>query len=281
MTDEQTVNSEDKTAGEGVTAQNTVASQSVNIEAPVEKNDPNADPNTPDSFGVSQAQYDKFYDAKSRSYNWEAHAKEITWQQSQKGTKGEPASQPTENQAKEAVDKAGLDVDALNAELRDDGKLSAESLAALKAVGIPEEVATGYAQYVVDTAEGFVKEVTAYLGGDDGIETLKTWALKNLSPSEIQTYEQKLSDPAEWKVWADSLIAKAGVKTGNPATLIAGNNAQGAAKDSAAPYQDMTELLKDQRNPKYRTDPQFRAQVMARARASTFPVSPRSHTVGL
>jgi hypothetical protein len=262
-----------------VNVQTTEGSQALDIQQTTPaKVDPSADTTTPETLGVNQAQFDKFYDAKVRAYNWEGHAKELAWQMSQKGGTAKPVAPPqdaTEAKAQAAIDEAGLDIDALNAELAENGKLGAETLAALKAKGIPEETAQGYARYIVDTANNFVAEVKTYLGGDEGIATLKAWALKNLEPSEIQLYEKKLSDPAEWKVYADSIKTRAGVRSGTPAAIVQGGNAQGGANSGTTPYGDMAELTADQRNPKYRTDPKFRANVMARARASTFDVPKR------
>jgi hypothetical protein len=258
----------------------TKGSEAIQIDVPHKgKETPGAEEATPEKFSVSQAQFDKFYDPKAGAYNWENHAKELAWQLTQKGdapAKEQPKA--TEATAQAAVSKAGLDMEALEQELSLNGKLSPESLDALAKVGIPEEAATGYANYLKGKAEAHVNAVQSYLGGKDGLATLKAWAIENLSVAERTKFEQKLADPGEWRVYADYLKQRAGVRSGNPGKVVHGQNAQGSS-NQAESYKSMAEMTADQRNPKYKTDPGFRAKVMERARASTFAANPRAHAV--
>jgi hypothetical protein len=188
---------------------------------------------------------------------------------------------PSEADARTAVEAAGLDFAELDQQVAANGKLDAEALEKLAKVGIPEDVVQRYVAFTVETAEKHVADVKQHLGGDQGIAAIKEWAGVNLKPEEVTAYENMLSDPAQWRVAADALLMRAGLPQGQKGPLVQAPNAASPGTTGTQPYQNEGEMVADQRRPEYKSDPTFREQVMARARASTFVSNPRAHTAGL
>lgn len=293
---------ESKTAGAGTAEVHTphpTGSSHITMDAPPA---PAADPATPtpESLGVTQAQFDKFYSADT-GYNWENHAKELAFKLEGKAppaegeetpAEGEPPAEETpapaegeapasEADATNAVAQAGLDFEQVNETIATTGALSEEHLVALRKIGIPDEVSQGYVKYLKGTAEAHVASVTEYMGGDDGLAKAREWAKANLPLAEIQDYEKRISDPETWRLAADSILARAGLPAGQKADPIVPPNAQQAPTTPGGiqPYATQADMIADQRKPEYRKDPAFHQQVMDRARISTFKENPRLHSL--
>ena len=267
--------------------QNVSGNQSVQVETSVEdvKNaqaiNEGKPADTAETLGVSEAQYAKFYKPDT-GYNWQAHAKELEWQASQKAT------QPTEtapeapegeepkatgDEVKEVVEGLGVDWEGLNDQIRKTGQLSAESVDELVSKGMPKDVVETYAKYAAQEYETHRTNVTEYLGGANQYAKIQELAEAHLSADEIQKLSAGLGDPDNWQKAADAVLTHFGLPRGNVqgTTLIFGDNASPAsAAQVLQPYASVQEQIADQRNPQYKIDPAFREQVAKRIAASNY-----------
>ena len=96
--------------------------------------------------------------------------------------------------AEKAVERAGLDMGALEQEYSEKGELSEETLKRFEEVGIGR-------QYVNDYIEGQralymaqVSEVHTLVGGQDNYTDMVNWAAENLTEGEQSTYNDALKD---------------------------------------------------------------------------------------
>jgi hypothetical protein len=177
------------------------------------------------------------------------------------------ADNATESTACAAVQKAGLDWDALAAKAGRGEAFSAEEYAALEAAGMPRHVADGIAKALTDRGAAERQAAVEYAGGQAQADALMDWAAKNLSEAEKQTYNQLLASP-QWRIAVDSLRSRAGASlpTAGEPTLVTGGNQAGRPEG----YRSRSEMKSDMANPLYQRDPAFREKVAMRMRFATW-----------
>lgn len=224
----------------------------------------NANAVGPDTFGVSQAQFDKYYN--DGQYNWEAHAKELQFQAEQRGQNNEAKPQE-ENQtapedAQQAVEQAGLNWEELNWKIGAKGDIDISDYQALMQMGIPEEVIRGHVQMVAQQVQTHVTEVEEAFGGKEAWQQTQAWADRNLSEGEIDHLNRMLAGP-DYQMAVDMLKQRAGTAMQTGPQTVPGVT-------QVAPYNSQAEMVADQMKPEYRRDPAFRQQVMQRAAISSF-----------
>ena len=225
----------------------------------------NADAVGPDSFGVTQAQFDKYY--KDGQYNWEAHAKELQYIAEQRGTDNQQTQQEEGKQevaedAQQAVEQAGLDWDELSYKIGAQGDIDIEDYNKLMAMGIPEETIRGHVQMVAQQVQSHVQAVTDAFGGQEVWQQTQAWADRNLSEGEIDHLNRMLAGP-DYQMAVDMIKQRAGTQMQSMPQTNPGTT-------QVAPYQSQAEMIADMRKPEYKRDPAFRNQVQARAGASSF-----------
>lgn len=243
---------------------------------------------TAESLGVSQAQFEKYYKA-DKGYNWEAHAREVEYRDKQQATKTlEPEATPAaetpeaDADAKELVEKAGLNWDNLGTEIADNGELSEASMKALKDLGIPENVIQAHVNGVIRDTEAHVADVHKEFGGDEAFATANQWIVGNLDEAQIQEFNVKLNDPSQYKAAVAELVKLSGVSASPKAQRLEAPNAQVApAAKAVKPFADSHEMSAAFRDPRYKTDPEFRNEVAARVGASDVRYNARSHSGGM
>lgn len=242
-----------------------------------------------EKLGVTQAQFDKFFDTKSGEYNWQAHAKEAEFKAAQRG-KGQEAdaeekpaddATTTEADAKAAAEKAGLDWSALETKVINDGDLGADDYEALKGIGIPEEIVKDYIGGLKERAELHVQNVMSAFGGEAGLQAAAEFAQKNYSEAEIAELEAQLADPARYKLAVDLLMSKSGRPPVERGAAISGPNAAAPGTTEVKPFASQDELTRAIQDPRYKTDPAYRQDVERRAARSSYDNNPRAHTSGL
>lgn len=247
----------------------------------------NAGP-TPESLGVSQEQFDKYFHKDSGKYDWKSHAKEAEFRAQQRANKDDNSSQQQNQQqqtptdAQQAAEQAGLDWNALEAKVIDKGDIDPPDYEALTKIGIPEYIAKDYIEGVKERTEAHVSAVTAALGGEAGTAKVKEYVQANYSAEEIADFEKRLADPKQYKTTAELLLYKAGlppVEAGKPVNTPNANPGDGGG--STKPFASQAEMVQMQRDPRYKRDPAFRQEVMKRAEVSNFNENPRAHTAGM
>lgn len=229
----------------------------------------NVDKPTPSA--IPENGQEKFYNAETGEYNWQAHAKELEYRMGQ-GNKEEPpvegekepaATNEADDTAKDVVDKAGLDTNDLVQQIQQDGELSADAKAALIAQGVSESLIDSYVDNLKYRIEAEQKSALEYVGGQDEWERVSTWAEANLNAEEKSAYNDTLSG-ANWKMAVDAIKARMG-QNAEP-NLMLGNE----VGNSSTGYRSRAEMKKDMSNPEYKTNPTFRQTVIDKMAVSTF-----------
>tara|TARA_B100001142_G_scaffold94267_2_gene96082 strand:- start:5615 stop:6382 length:768 start_codon:yes stop_codon:yes gene_type:complete len=168
----------------------------------------------------------------------------------------------TQEEAKQAVESAGIDFDSLSDEFAENGELSQQSYDDLAKAGIPNEIVNSYIQAQTAQMEVAQSKVYDSVGGQDAYQSMISWAGEALSESEIDAYNAAVNsnDMAQVELAVNGLKSRFSLSEGQePTTSISGNvSAPGGA------YRSLAELMDDMQSPKYRDDSAFRSDVEAK-----------------
>lgn len=180
-----------------------------------------------------------------------------------------PAGETTEEAAKEAVTNVGLDWDGLHTEYATNGKLSDETYASLEAKGLPREQVDIYIAGRQAQADTYDNAVYAAAGGTAEYTALIEWAKNNLTDAEKVAFNEAVTSgkAAVASLAVEGLTARRNAKRGTPPQNLLNGNRQATG---VAPFGSQAEVTEAMRNPKYKTDPAYREQVIARMAASSF-----------
>lgn len=176
--------------------------------------------------------------------------------------KGKSAPKEVAEAAEEAVEKAGLDMDALSAEYADKGELTPESLAALSEAGITPEMVNSYIAGQTAQSDAARAALLGPVGGEEAYTDMVAWAGDNLEDADIDAFNKVLEagDPSAVKMAVENLHTKYTAANGSePARQLTGKQAAGSTV-----YESTADMLKDMGNPEYAKNPAFRAKVEAK-----------------
>lgn len=165
--------------------------------------------------------------------------------------------------AREAVEGAGLDFDALTASFAENGGLSDEEYSSLEEAGIPRGVVDQFIAGQEAKAALVQSQVFTAVGGEGRYDEMTSWAVDNLSEGEIEIYNREVNsgDQARIMYAVKGLKAQFEASSGfEPQRQISGKG--GGAEQSA--YSSWAQVQRDMADPKYQTDPAFRATVEAK-----------------
>jgi|TARA_R100000482_G_scaffold52647_1_gene18775 hypothetical protein len=164
--------------------------------------------------------------------------------------------------AEEAVERAGLDMGALEQEYSEKGELSEETFKRFEEVGIGR-------QYVNDYIEGQralymaqVSEVHTLVGGQESYTDMVNWAAENLTEGEQSTYNDAMNsrDLERIKFAVEGLSAKYQKAEGTTPNLINGKT----SSPTGPGYESWAQVTAAMADPRYEKDPAYRAEVQAR-----------------
>ena len=178
-----------------------------------------------------------------------------------------PVQELTEQQATEMMSEKGLDYQKYQKEFSTNGELTQESYKELAESGLPREMVDGYIKGQQSLIEQARQEGFQIAGGEDQFNEMMTWAERNLSPSEIQQYNNMLGNDAEKNRFAiRSLNALWKQENGSAPNLING-------RSSSAPtgYGSWEQISEAMRDPRYQKDPAYRQAVERKVMSSNLP----------
>lgn len=164
--------------------------------------------------------------------------------------------------ATEAGEAAGaLDFDTLEAEFEENGRLSEESYALLAAAGLPRRIVDRYIEGQKAASDRLMQEVYDIAGGEQRFRAAQIWAQSNLSAEELQAFDEAVNaSPERARFAVHGLCAAHQHATGAPPQLTRGE-ALSRGEGAFSSAQDVANAIRD---PRYKTDPAYRAQVAAR-----------------
>lgn len=173
-----------------------------------------------------------------------------------------PVADATSEQAAADLAGKGLEMSTFSQEFAETGALSDESYAKLKAAGYPEELVNGYIEGQRARADVFTSTVKGSVGGDENFTSMVQWAATNLTPGELAAYNKAIDSGDQEQAKLAVLGTYQKFKEARPAEprLIAG----GPAATSSDVYESVAQMQVDMRDPRYKSDPAFRAKVSAK-----------------
>lgn len=176
----------------------------------------------------------------------------------------EPKETPPAEDTKFIV--AGQDVSKFSKMFAETGKLDETAYEELSKMGFPKEAVDAYiaGQTIpAKIAEDEVTAVKAVAGGDEGYSQLISWAGINLSPEEISVFNKAIDtgDKDIAILAVEKLQSKFESAKGKPPKLISGkpSDARGGVG-----FRSSAEVVAAMKDPRYKTDPAYRADVEQR-----------------
>jgi hypothetical protein len=155
----------------------------------------------------------------------------------------------TDDTQEEDLDSNNIVVEASKEFFQNDGKLSEETYEKLAKAGISREIVDSYAagqKALMDSQEGDIKSVT-----NGEWDAMADWATNNLSPQEIETFDQMVTQGSvdQAKLAVKGVYAQYRAENGSGPRLV-----QGAVSGSSTiPFKSNQELARAMSNPKYKS----------------------------
>lgn len=170
-----------------------------------------------------------------------------------------------EAEAKETVEKVGVNFEELNQEFAANGELSADTYSKLEKAGIPKSAVDAYIAGQQAIVEKSVKSLQALAGGEESYNAMIAWAKENLSDIEKQGFNEAIKTDAGSQFAIQGLYAR--YKAQAEPSLIKGNNGVSANNSG---YGSQREMMEDMASHKYKVDPAFRQYVQNKVARSKF-----------
>lgn len=181
-----------------------------------------------------------------------------------KGAPAEAETPAAEADAQEAAEKAGLDLQTVEAEFMQTGALTDETYAKLAEAGYSREIVDSYIAGQQAQAQLMQTEIEQYVGGADAMKGVLEWAAGNLSDGEKAAFNDIMDngDTSAIKLAFDGLMAKYRAGEGSEGPLVSGSSRSGAS--SVKPFADNAQLTAAMRDPRYATSEAYRNEVAQR-----------------
>lgn len=182
---------------------------------------------------------------------------------------GEEVEEEVEPGSNEAVEF----FEALNDEYDENGRLSDESMEALKEMS-SEELVDAYFQMQermgsepqgTELTESDVSAIQQSVGGADNYNALVSWAAENFDQAEIEAFDGVVESG---NVGAINLALQALYYRYTEAEGMEGQLLQGKAAAPANGFRSQAEVVRAMQDPRYDRDPAYRAEVMQRLEQS-------------
>jgi hypothetical protein len=178
-----------------------------------------------------------------------------------------PAAAEAEATAAKAVEAAGLDMSALEAEITSGGDLSAESYEALAKVGISKDVVGAYIEGQKAIGAQIMTRMHEAVGGEETFNSLAQWAAQNVPADELEAFNNIVDTGTESaiRMALQGLHSRYVAAGQNKPNLMGGQRAS-ANGDVFRSIKEVTTAMADRR---YSTDPAYRADVEAKLSRSS------------
>lgn len=174
-----------------------------------------------------------------------------------------PTDAPSQDDAQAQLEAKGLSLEEFSQEFAKNGDLSAESFEKLEKAGFSRALVDQYIAGQRALASQFQADVKSAAGGDEGFSKMVEWAAANASPEEIAAYNKAIDsgDASAAKLAVAGMYQKYQEANPSEPRLVTGTGGKAATEDV---YESVQDYLKDSRNPEYKSNPSFRAKVIAK-----------------
>jgi len=214
---------------------------------------------SPEDLAKAYAELEKKQSSGKTEGETDGETKGETKGETEGETQGEAEG---EAEAREAVENAGLDFDALSSEYDQNGQLSDGSYEALEKAGIPREIVDAYVSGMEAQAKLFESEVKGTVGGDESYSQMIEWGSKNLTDAEIDAFDEAVNsgDANKAKTAVQGLYARMQMADGSEPT----RQVDGKGGSTSDAYESQAQVEADMNDPRYSTDPAFRERVYSK-----------------
>lgn len=174
-----------------------------------------------------------------------------------------------ETQARELVTSKGIDFDALTQEYNSLGGLTPKSYEALEKAGIPKETVDAYVAGQMALVDKYQSEALDMVGGRETYNEMAEWARNNLTPGQLQTYNNAVGsrDVDVIKFAVQALKAQYENANGySPKRQLMGST--NSSGESIKPFMSRTQYVDAIKDPRYERDSAYRAEVVERLQRS-------------
>lgn len=137
--------------------------------------------------------------------------------------------------------------------------VSDETVAELEAAGIPKEIFGIYLKGLEAITTQTMGEIHSFTDGADNYGAMATWAAEKLSDAELEAFNTALDNPQLRENAVRGLYARYTAARPSEGKLI---TPAGTPSQAGDVYTDKSQLISDQKDPRYATDPTFRQGVM-------------------
>lgn len=171
------------------------------------------------------------------------------------------------DEADKAVQAAGLNMEDLQSRYMANGQLEDSDYEALAKIGIDRDMVDSYIAGQEALVENIRLSAFNQVGGEDNYRSMVTWAAQNLTQDERDAYDAAMDDPnpSSRSLAIAGLHAKWTAAVGAEPSLVTGETGQ----DTGDAFRSPAELTAAMRDPRYRTDPAYRADVQAKIARSS------------
>ena len=165
-----------------------------------------------------------------------------------------------EEQATEAADKAGLDLNELSNKYWENGELDDSDYTALEKAGYPKDIVDQFIKGQEAQAALIEQQVFNSVGGQEEYNAMLSWAGEELSPGEVKAFNKAVNsgDMDEINAAVKGLKARYDASVGFEPTRQIRSDGKSASETA---YRSVAELQRDMGDPRYKTDPAFRKDV--------------------
>lgn len=167
----------------------------------------------------------------------------------------------SEEVAKAATEKAGLDLNELSQKYWTNGeKLEDGDYEKLEKAGFPKGLVEQFIEG--EKAKQTLTRNTVFnsVGGEDSYKSMVAWAKTSYSADEVRAYDEAVNSGDNAKVMnaVKGLKARFEVENGSePSRTIEARS----GRSEGSRYESVAQLMADMRNPKYNSDPSYRRGV--------------------
>ena len=236
------------------------ASKSVSINGAPPENTPPADAPSGDR---PQWLPEKFKSAEDMARAYQELEKKLSAPSKQEPTP--PAK--ADDKAAPADAPNGVDFGALAAEYETNGTLSEDSYKAMEAAGIPKNIVDTYVQGIQAMQYQRQQEGYKLVGGEEGYSKMTAWAKANMSPAEIEAFNNGVSGTLEQMQFAiKGLHARYESAVGKTPALL---NGSASSNTSSGGFASQAEIIAAMSDVRYEKDSAYRKQVEARVAATS------------
>lgn len=177
--------------------------------------------------------------------------------------------------AEEATNPLADLLEAAKADYSTAQAFTEETATKLAEAGIPLEIQQVYLAGLEALSKSNLEAIHSFTGGEAEYSSMAAWAASTLTDAELDAYNDAIDNPALRENAVRGLYARYQSARPSEGNLITPAGTPSAAGDV---YSDRSQLISDQRDPRYATDPAFRQSVMdklARSHSSGFKLNER------